>query len=181
MGNIETISELVQGEMLFESRGYSVVKVTEQGAKIDAKTEVRTPVNIEKLIRIPIKSTGVTESHEKLKAKEPRPPIITEFVKKGSPEGRAQGLTQNTLFRGPDSTDQTYVDAFSAYMQDLQWRLALFAIDVELKMAGGAVAETEADKMAVLKSIGLTGNHINKIVADVTSLSQYSEDREENL
>ena len=66
-------------------------------------------------------------------------------------------------------------------MQDFQWQLVAFAIDANLKMADGTIAKTPEQKMQVLKSIGLTGNHVNQIVADVNDLTKFSEDREDFL
>ena len=168
MGNeIEVISELVENQMIFESKGYSVIKVTRAG--------VETP------LRIPIKSTGITELQEKLSQRAPRPPVTKELVKKDSKEGRALGLPHDKIVMVFDTTDEKYIDATEKYMQDFQWRLVVFAIDTRLTMSDGKVAEEHEEKMRVLKSNGLTGHHIDKIVKDVRELTKWAEDREDFL
>ena len=168
MGNeIEVISELVEGAMIFESRGYSVIKVTRGGE--------------EKPLKIPIKSTGVAEYQEELSQKAPRPPVVKEFIKKGSPEGRALGLPHDQITLVFDTTDEKYINAQEKHLQDFTWRVAAFAIDASLKMADGNVAESVDDKIKVLKSNRITGHHIDQIVEDVRALTKWSEDREDFL
>ena len=123
--DIETISELVENQMAFECKGYSVVKLTIDG--------VETPK------RVPIKSTGVTEFQEKLSQKAPRPPTIEQPGKDGQPGIR--------IF---DHTDEKYIDDQEKHLQDFQWRLVAFAVDAKLTMANGETAKTIDEKLKVL-------------------------------
>ena len=70
----ERISELIEGSKLFDSTGYSLLKITKKGN--------------EKYLELPIKSTGVAEYMEELSGKAPRPPVIKRLIKKNSPVGK---------------------------------------------------------------------------------------------
>ena len=74
---IETITELIEGDNVFESHGYAEVKVTRKGKP--------------QKIKLPIKSHGVSEFQEKLAAKAPQPPTTFETIRKGSEEGKSMG------------------------------------------------------------------------------------------
>jgi len=168
---IEIVSELIEGEAIFDSRGYSKIKLTRL---IDGAPTV-TPINL------PIKSTGVAEYQAELNAKAPVPPVTKEFVKKNSPEGKALGLPHDRIVQMYDTTDQAYVDKLDEFQRDLNWRVAIFALDMTLKLANGTVAEAYEDKKKVLQTSGITGFHINKILRDVNDLTLWAEDRQDFL
>lgn len=163
----ELISELVEGQNLFDSRGYSVVKVTKNG-------EI-------KLLKLPIKSTGVAEFQESLSGKAPRPPVTFEVVKKNSPEGKALGLTHDRLVHVFDTTDEKYVDALSKHNQEFAWQVVIFALDLEWKKKDGSICQTYEEKRAVLKSNGITGNHVDQIFIDVKRLTELQGEQEDFL
>ena len=168
---IEIISELIEGEGRFDSRGYSKVKLT----KIIKGRPVVKPVEL------PIKSTGVAEYQEKLRAKAPAPPVTKEFIKKGSPEGKALGLPHDRIVQTYDLTDQKYVDELDDFQRELNWRVAIFALDMVLRKADKSVAETYEEQKQVLKTSGITLFHINKILRDVNDLTMFAEDRQDFL
>jgi hypothetical protein len=164
---IRVISELIEGENLFDSHGYSVIKITKDGEP--------------EKVKIPIKSTGVAEYQRKLEGKAPRPPVTKELIKKGSKEGKALGLPHDKIALVFDTTDEKYVDAVENHNLELGWKVAIFALDMTLKKKGGTVAESYEDKKAVLQSSGITFHHINRILKDVNALTQFAEDREDFL
>ncbi len=173
---IEVISELIEGDKLFDSRGYSIVKVTKLVTGNNGRKEAE-----EKPVKLRIKSTGVAEYQEKLKAKTPTPPMTKDFVKKNSPEGKALGLPHDRIVQMFDTTDPDYVDELDAFTQELNWRVAVFALDMKLTMKTGEAAETYEDKKKVLMTSGITLFHINKILKDVNDLTMWAEDRQDFL
>lgn len=163
----ETITELVEGANLFESRGYSIVKVTRAGE--------------EKRLRLPIKSTGVADYMEKLRGKAPRPPVTFQIVKKDSPEGRELGLTHDRKVQVFDTTDERYIDAIEKHNQEFNWAIVIFALDLPWKKADGTEVQELEDKKRILKSNGITWTHINQIFADVQTLTRMEEERADFL
>jgi len=164
---IRTISELVENESVFDSRGYSIVKVTKDG--------------VEEKLRLPIKSSGVAEFMEKLAGDGPRPPVTRTVIKKNSPEGRELGLPHDQMTIVFDTTDEGYVDALNAHNKEFNWKVAIFALDIKWTMEGGREAQTYEEKKKVLSNNGITINHINRIYQDVEALTQFTEDREDFL
>ena len=167
MDNLKTISELVENAGVFDSRGYSTIKVTKAGEQ--------------SLIRLPIKSAGVAEFQLELSNKAPRPPITKQFVKRGSKEGQALGLPHDTIVQVFDTTDEQYTDALEKHNEDFAWRVAVFALDLSWKKADGTEATTFEDKKKILQSNGITGHQRDKIYRDVGDLTKYAEDREDFL
>ena len=163
----ELISELVEGQNLFDSKGYSIIKVTKAGE--------------EKFLKLPIKSTGVAEFQESLSGKAPRPPVTFEVIKKGSPEGRALSLTHDRLIHIFDTTDEKYVDALNKHNQEFSWQVVVFAVDVEWKKKDGTLCQSYEEKKAILKSNGITGEHVSQIFKDVQRLTTLQGDQEDFL
>ena len=165
--NIETLSELFEGATVFESRGYSTVRVTRAGK----------PVNV----RIPIKSTGIADLQEELSGKAPRPPVLREVIKAASPEGKALGLISDGMARTFDLTDERYVEALEKHNREYLWRVAVAAMDMPFKAADGRILADYADKVRVLKAQGITTNQITQIFKDVQDLTRHSEERADFL
>lgn len=163
----ETISELIGGGALFDSRGYTLLKVTKDG--------------IEKKLRLPIKSTGVAEFQEELSGKAPKPPRTFERIKKDSPEGRKMGLKHDQMMTVFDTADESYIDALEKHNQEFLWQIAIFALDIKWTSTGGGEAKTFEEKKEVLRTNGITGHHIDRIYEDVILLTQFEEDRQDFL
>ena len=161
------ISELVEGENLFNSFGFSTVKVTKDGA--------------EKFIELPIKSTGVAQFQEKLQGTAPRPPVRKELIKKNSPEGKELGLSHDRMTQVFDNTDEGYIDALEKHNQDFIWKIVIFALDLKWKKKDGSEAISFDEKMNILKSTGITGHHTDQIFKDVQNLTRIQEEREDFL
>jgi len=161
MDKPERISELIEGQKLFDSTGYSLVKVTKDGK--------------ERWLELPIKSTGVAEYMDKLSGSAPRPPVIKRVVKKDSPEGKELGLTHDKLMQVFDTTDEAYVDALNRHNQDFNWRVAIFALDLAWKKSDGTEAKTFVEKKTILQSTGITWGHIEQVFKDVKNLTTVQE------
>jgi len=161
------ISELVENKGLFDSRGYTLLKVTKDG--------------IEETLELPIKSSGVSEYMEMLEGEAPRPPVTRKMVKKNSPEGRELGLPHDQMVLVFDNTDDDYIDALNKHNREFNWRVAIFALDIKWTMQGGREAAAYEEKKQVLETNGITLNHVNKIFRDVDALTQFAEDREDFL
>jgi|GEM_PF-1664788 len=166
-GDVETISELVADGLLFDSKGFTVIKVTKDGD--------------EKKLRLPIKSTGVAEFQEELSGKAPKPPQTFERIKKNSEQGKAMGLKHDQMMVVFDNTDNDYIDALEKHNQEFSWQIAVFALDINWKKKDGLLAESFEDKRDILKSNNITGHQINKIYKDVSLLTQFEEDRQDFL
>jgi hypothetical protein len=164
---METITELVEGANLFDSRGYSIVKVTKEGK--------------EKWLKLAIRSTGVAEYMENLRGKAPRPPTTFQVIKRDSPEGRELGLSHDRKIQVFDPTDERYVDSLEKHNQEFTWGVVIFALDMTFKTSGGTPAQNVEEKKRVLKSNGITWSHINKIFADVTALTKMEDERADFL
>ena len=165
--DIQSISELVENAGLFDSRGFSVVKVTRCGEK--------------KLVKLPIRSAGVAEYQAELSQAAPRPPVTKQLIKRNSAEGKALGLPHDTICIVFDTTDEDYVNAMDKHNEDFAWRVAVFALDLDWKKADGTKAETFEEKKKILQSNGITGYQRDKIYNDVGELTRYAEKREDFL
>jgi hypothetical protein len=163
----ELISQLVEGENLFDSRGYSVVKVTKEGE--------------EKFLKIPIKSTGVAEFERQLAGTAPRPPVKHEVIKADSPEGQLLGLKKDALRAVFDAADEKYVDALDRHNREFTWKVAVFGIDVEWKRRDGALVTDLEEKKAILQANGISSHQINRIFKDLRNLTRLREDQEDFL
>jgi len=161
------ISELIEGSKLFDSSGFALVKVTKSGK--------------EELLELPIKSTGVDELQEKLSSKAPRPPVRKELIKKNSKEGRELGLSHDKFEQVFDNTDEDYIFALDKHNQNFIWQTVIFALDLKLKKKDSSEAMTFEEKKEILKSNGLTLDHVNQIFEDVQKLTKLQEDREDFL
>lgn len=163
----EAISELLAGGNLFESRGYSVVKVTKGGK--------------EKFLKLPIKSTGVAEYENELRGKEPKPPESFEIIKKDSPEGRAMGLRHDKKVIVANTQDPQYVNEFAEFTRDLGWRVAVFALDIVFKDKDGNPVEDLDQKKKILQSNGITDHQSAQIFNDVQNLTRIAEEQADFL
>jgi len=164
---IETITELIDGESVFESHGYAKIKVTREDTA--------------KKIRLPIKSSGVAEFQEKLAAKAPKPPTTFEMIQKGSDEGKAMGLKHHQKSIVFDLTDESYIDAMEEHNNDFTWRVAVFALDLSWKKKDGKKADSYEEKKAILQSAGLTMYQMADIMKAVNKLTMFAGEQEDFL
>lgn len=155
------LKELVEGEEVFSSRGYSNVKVTKAG-KVHCT-------------KIPIKSTGVTELIEEFRKKEPKPPSTPVFVSKDSEEGKQMKLTENRWVKMPDLTDAKYLEKKEQYEGDLGIAILAKGIDLPFKDKDGKEITDQTQRVQILKSFGLSSDQFAQIVEDIRSLTMWSE------
>jgi len=166
-GRPTRISQLVAGQKLFDSSGYTTLMTTKEGK--------------EEPLELPIKSTGVSEFMDELSGKAPQPPVRRELIKKDSKEGRALGLPHDRMVQVFDNTDEDYINALERHNQDFSWRVVIFALDIDWKKQDGSPAVTFEEKKEVLKTNNITMNHIDRIVLDVQNLTRLKEDQDDFL
>ncbi|MBN2568127.1 MAG: hypothetical protein JXB42_01720 [Deltaproteobacteria bacterium] len=161
------ISELVAGQKVFDSSGFSLLKVTKGG--------------VEELLELPIKSTGVAEFEEELSGKAPKPPVKKELVRKDSKEGKAMGLIHDRLMQVFDTTDETYIAALERHTSDFVWQICIFALDITWTKKDGSEAETFGERKEILQTNGITGSHVDQIYKDVRTLTRIEEEEADFL
>ncbi len=150
---------------LFESRGFSRVKVTKKGQP--------------EILEVPIRSSGVWELMEVLSAKAPRPPFRAEWVTADSDLGRQLGLDRDRPVMLFDTTDPDYVDRLGAHHREVLWRVLTTAIDLPfLDREGNELADPE-ERRKLLRSSGLTEHQAEKIFRDIQGLTRLDEEIED--
>ena len=161
------ITELIEGNAIFESKGISKVKVTKDGTA--------------KALVFPIRSTGVSELIDSFTAQAPKPPIINQVVAPDSEIGKQLGLQQKRHVKTFDLTDKSYLEAKEQYDRDLGLAVMLQGLDIPIKdKAGNEIAERDK-KLEVLRSLGMTGNQFMQIAADIQNLTKWKEDQEDSF
>jgi hypothetical protein len=164
---IKDIAELVEGQSLFESNGYSVLKIVRRG---------QNGQNVLCPVRLPIKSAGVSEFMRKLSMQAPKPPAKKEWVETGSEEAEKLGMTESGYVMMFDQTDERYQDQMEKWDKDFFYQVAVFALDISWKTSGGE-ATTYEEKRRILESNGITRQHLLQIFQDVTLLTRFQEGR----
>jgi len=161
------ISELVEGEKIFESNGYALVKITKDGKEIPTE--------------LPIRSTGVAEYMRDLEGKAPKPPVKKVLIKKNSSEGKELGLPHDKYVQILDTADENYIDSLNKHNQEFVWRVAIFALDIKWIKLDGSEAKSFEEKKQVLATNDITWSQIYRIFHDVKNLTEFAEDREDFL
>lgn len=200
---VQRVSELVSGQNLFESHGYTRLRVTKPGWECmncgklfiskkgscpvpeckpepPQKEEVRE-AGVPIIHEFPIKSTGAADYIESLMEKAPTPPKRLELIKKGSEEGQKLGLKHSEMHVRYDQTDEDYIKALDAHNQNFIWRVAIFALDIKWTKTDGTQAANFDEKVEILKSNDIHGHHIDRIYGDVVALTHHEEDRQDFL
>jgi hypothetical protein len=154
------VSDLVDdGVRFFESSGYSVIRITDDGNK--------------KTLKIPISTDGVRELMDELSAIAPRAPVVRKMIEKDSDEGKKLEISENTMVMVFDLTDEKYVDALDEHTRHFTWKVVAKAIRIG--------PEDLDEKIELLKKKGITKNQVLKIYKDVMNLTNFAEDREDFL
>lgn len=161
------ITKLQRGTSLFSSTGISRVKVTTDGA-----TEC---------LEIPIKSTGVSELIDAFQRKAPTPPTVDIKATPDSDIGKSLGISRNEWVRIFDVTDKEYVEAKAKHESNLGLKILLKGIAVPIEDADGNVITDEDTAVAILKEMGLSSEQFSQIVADITSLTKWTEGEQTNF
>ena len=160
------ITEFVKGSDIFASTGVSKVKVTKAG-------EVSC-------LEIPIQSTGISEIIDAFEAKAPQPPVKNILVKPDAELGKEMGITKKQWMHVPDLADPAYIKAKSEHDSDLGMKILFRGMAVDVK-DGDKVVGNEDEKIAILKSMGMSGDQFSQIVEDITSLTRWTEGEKESF
>ena len=161
---IETIevTELQEGSDMFISQGYSNIKVTQNG--------------LVKNVKLPIKSSGVTELIEEFKEKEPKPPLVDEIVKKDSEMGKQLKLTKDSQVKVPNLGDEKYVKALNKYESDLGIAILQKGLAVKLLDKEGNEITNPDKKISMLKGMGMSGPQFTQVVQDIRCMTEWTEE-----
>lgn len=156
------ITELREGEDTFLSFGYSNVKVTKSGKIINVK--------------LPIRSSGITELIEDFKEREPKPPSKDVLVTPDSEQGRQLKLSEKRWIKMPDLSDPDYVKAYSKYESDLGIAILLKGLAITLKDREGNEVSDSNKKIEILKGMGMSGPQFTQVVQDIRSMTEWNEE-----
>ena len=156
------ISKITRKDKLFESSGYSKLKVTKKGKA--------------QILEIPIKSSGVQDLIDEFTRKVPPPkaPRIRQYIRPNSMEAKQSGLSGFQWVY--DLTDEKYKKALDEYNMKLGWKVILAGLDLEIE------GETDEEKIKTLQEAGITDNHIKQLVEDIQNLTKIeNEELEEDI
>jgi len=167
MNDIIRLTEIQEGNDLFQSRGFSYVKVTKDGKVVP--------------VVIPIKSSGVSEVMEELLRKAPTPPDRKELVYPDSEYGKQLGLTQKKWVFLPDFTDPEYLAAKDKFDSDMMLKVVIMGLDTKFVDKEGKPIDDEKKKLAILKGLNLATDQMNQIMRDITSLTRWREGEEQSF
>ena len=162
------LTELRAGSGVFKSNGHSYVKVTNDGAT--------------SVLKLAIKSTGVTEIIERARANAPRPPSAKRLFTHDTPEGRTLKLRpgEKRWMEIYDFTDPDYVKAREEYDEKMILGIVSSGLDVPVRDAEGLEIDDPGKKIAALRELGMTLGQYQQIVEDVQGLTTLSDkDRED--
>ena len=161
----ERVAEIRAEEALFESRGFSRVKVTRAGQA--------------QVLEIPIRSSGVWELMEELSAQAPRPPFRAEWIAADSDLGRQLGLDRDRPVMLFDTTDPDYIDRLGAHHREVLWRVLTRAVDLPFVDREGRELNDPRERRELLRASGLTEHQAEKIFRDIQRLSKLDEEIED--
>lgn len=166
---LETVNveELVEGNSIFESKGVSIIKVTHDG--------------IVKKLCIPIKSSGVSELIDELSKNKPQPPKINVVVGPGDPTFKELKLSKKQHVKTFDLTDESYLKELEKYNTNLGLKIVLKGLNIPLKDKDGKIIEDDNRKIEMLRNMGITGSQFSQLVDDITSLTAWEEEEDNNF
>jgi len=173
--NVDTIVEFEEispmefqvGNNVFESKGYSIVKVTHDG--------------VIKKLKIPIKSTGVTELIDRFTKNAPTPPVTTTLVNPLDPIGKQMGLKEKKWVKMLDFADPVYIKDSDNFQSMLGIKVVLQGVDLPIKGKDGNVIIEEDARIEALKSIGITSDQFTQIANDINYLTRWKESKEDDF
>ena len=154
---LPVLTEFVMGKTSFLSRGFSTIKITRDGE--------------EELIRLPIKSIGVSELQKEILQEEPDPPEKTIVVTKDSEAGKKIGLEEDKPVIALNTADPEYIKAIAEFSQEFSWRIMIQGLDCQFVDEKGAGITDTALIIQALKDSGITRYHLDQIVLDINNLT----------
>ena len=149
------------GQKLFESTGYSYVKVT-----VDGEADV---------LKLPIRSTGIAERMDRLRASEPKPPIVPTHVRADSQVGRQLKLKQNDWVKMYDLTDEGYLREAEAHQTTVVLELINQGLALEFEEVDGTPVTAAARKLEILRELGMSTAQFQQLVSDINELTTLTE------
>jgi len=159
---VEELTSLKEGSEIFQSHGYSYVKITRDGKS--------------KALKVPIKSSGVTELIEEWKKNEPKPPISDVLIQKDSEIGKQMKLTDKKWVRMPNLADPAYMEALDKYQANLGIAIVLKGLALQMNDKDGKEVTDPDRKIAILRGMGLSGPQFTQIVEDIRAMTEWSEE-----
>ena len=165
---VSALTELRVGADTFKSTGYSYVKVTRDG--------------VPSALKLPIKSSGVSEVIERVRESEPRPPSKKFLAAHDSPEGRVLKLRsgERRWVEAFDFADKDYQKAQERYQERLAMEVLNSGLTIPIKDAAGATVEDVEKKVSALRDLGLSLPQFQQIVDDIQRLTTLDDkDRED--
>ena len=163
--SLERIDSIQSKESLFDSRGFSRVKVTRDGAG--------------EILEIPIRSGGIWELMEEMSRQAPRPPFRAEWITADSDQGRQLGLDRDRPVLAFDTTDREYLERLAAHHQEVLWRVLVTGIDLPFVDENGREQGGFDQRKSILRNSGLTQHQAEKIFRDIQNLTRLEEERED--
>ena len=155
------ITELVDGEELFHSTGFTRLKMTDEGKETS--------------MLFPIQSIGIVDLQDELRKSMPRPPKKREFIKKNTPEAKSAGLAHDQWITVLDLADEEYQIKMEQWNLENQWRTVIHALRVTFKDKSGNEIRDYETKVEALKRKGITIFHLMKIFQDIMNLTRDAE------
>ena len=162
---VHRVGSIQADNPLFESKGFSRIKVTREGAG--------------EVLEIPICSTGVWEIMEEMSKKAPKPPFRAEWITADSDLGRQLGMDRDRPVMVFDTTDSAYLERLTAHHQEVLWRVLLTGMDLPLLDKDGRELAGHEDRRDLLQASGLTEHQAEKIFRDIQRLTKLDEEIED--
>ena len=168
------VTEFIEGQPIFESKGISLVKITKVIQDDDGK-----PINQISTLRIPIKSSGVDELVKEFGKESPKPPVVNKVIKPGTDLAKQLGMTEKGWVQGFDLTDPEYIKTLDEHNRLLGMKVVLKGLAVIIKDKEGNIVEDDNEKVRILRGMGLTGEQFTQIANDISMLTKWEEVRED--
>ena len=159
-----TLTEISETNSPFESSGYSEVKVTHNG--------------VVKKLKIPIKSSGISQLVDSFKSNEPQPPGRKCKVEVGTDIAKDLGITKTQWVFLSDYSDTDYIKEKEKHESDLGMLIVLKGINMTIKDKDGNVVDDDKKKIEILRNIGMTGEQFSQIVRDIGLLTRWEDEKE---
>lgn len=176
-----TLSRLKAGEQPFLAWGYSYLK------KMELVEDPENPgeyIEEEVQIKIPIKSVGVSEVSDRIARKAPTPPTYKDYVKMGTEEAKALGLTHPKICIFENYSDPEYKEALRKHGQRTVYAAVLAGLAMDIEDADGRlVVEAnghnkptkivdEDRAIEILKEQGISNAQFDQLYEDIQHLTQ---------
>lgn len=169
------IDKLQKGSSVFQSNGISRIKVSEIVEK--------DGVNEEEIIclEIPIQSTGISELINAFAEKAPSPPVENVLLDPDSDEGKELGIVKKTWVKMPNLGDPVYIKNKDEHSGNMGIAIVLRGLAIPLLDEEGKEITDSDIKVKVLKGMGISTDQFSQIVADITSLTRWTEKEKEDF